>query len=121
MSHSEPTATRPTPEPQAQRREPPLPTPEGVGAALRDVIDPELGVNVVDLGLVLGTSIEGRHVTVRLTLTTPGCPLHGTITREAEMRVERVQGVRTAEVRLEWDPPWTPDRITDEGKRQLGW
>lgn len=94
---------------------------DAVLAALRDVIDPELGVNVVDLGLVMDVALDGNHVTVTMTLTTPGCPLHGTITREAEVRIGRVPGVRTVHVELAWDPPWTPDRMSDEGKRQLGW
>lgn len=96
-------------------------TTDAVLEALRDVIDPELGVNVVDLGLVLDTSIDERHVQVVMTLTTPGCPLHGVITRDAEIRVGRVPGVRTVLVDLAWDPPWTPDRMTEEGRRQLGW
>lgn len=110
---------RPSPAPSS--RETPVPSPAAVEAALREVIDPELGVNVVDLGLILDVRIDGRHVDVRMTLTTTGCPLHGTITREAEMRVGRVKGVRTVDVQLVWDPPWTPDRMTEEGKRQLGW
>ena len=110
--------------PQAPPRQPaehPLPSPAAIEAALRDVIDPELGINVVDLGLVYGIEIDGRHVAVRMTLTTPGCPLHGTITREADIRVGRAKGVRTVDVQLVWDPPWTPERLTEEGKRQLGW
>lgn len=121
MSRTDSTSPPPAHDPQTPRHDSPPPSQDSILRALREVIDPELGVNVVDLGLVLATSVDGRHVTVRMTLTTPGCPLHGTITREAEMRVERVQGVRTADVRLEWDPPWTPDRMTEEGKRQLGW
>ena len=117
-SQKPPDATQPPSSGPAER---PPPSPGAVEAALRDVIDPELGVNVVDLGLVYGIEIDGRHVTVRMTLTTPGCPLHGTITREADMRVGRVRGVRTVDVQLVWDPPWTPERLTDEGKRQLGW
>lgn len=99
----------------------PEPSLAAVEAALHDVIDPELGVNVVDLGLIYGTEIDGRHVHVLMTLTTPGCPMSGTITRDAERRLERVDGVRTVHVELVWDPPWRPDRMTEEGKRQLGW
>lgn len=120
MSHEQRRDDRP-PRDNARSEDVPEVTPTAVLEALRDVVDPELGVNVVDLGLVLDTSIEGRHVHVVMTLTTPGCPLHGVITRDAQIRVERVPGVRTALVELAWDPPWTPDRMTEEGKRQLGW
>lgn len=120
MSHERLQNDRP-PSASAKSKDLPHVTTAAVLEALRDVVDPELGVNVVDLGLVLDTSIEGRHVQVVMTLTTPGCPLHGVITRDAQIRVERVPGVRTALVELAWDPPWTPDRITEEGKRQLGW
>ena len=119
---SRPEVTNETQASEATRAErPSAPSPEAIEAALRQVIDPELGIDVVALGLIMDISIEGRHVIVEMTLTTPGCPMHETITREAEMRVERVAGVRTAEVRLVWDPPWTPERITPAGRRQLGW
>lgn len=103
------------------REAPSEPTTDAVLEALRDVIDPELGVNIVDLGLVMDATIDQNHVSVTMTLTTPGCPLHGTITRDAELRVGRLPGVQTVHVELVWDPPWTPNRITDAGKRQLGW
>ena len=91
--------------------------------ALRGVIDPELGVNVVDLGLVYGIdpSSEGG-LEVRMTLTTPGCPLHASLAAAVERAIRRgVPEAQPVDVRLVWDPPWCPDRITDEGKRQLGW
>lgn len=88
--------------------------------ALTEVIDPELGVDVVNLGLVYAVTVTGAHARVRMTLTTPGCPLHASIEAQAEACVLRVPGIASAAVELVWDPPWTPMSMTDEGKRQLG-
>lgn len=89
---------------------------------LREVYDPELGVNVVDLGLVYDVGVVDDVVIVTMTLTTPGCPLHDVLTEAVESAVRtHVPGVAGVEVRLVWEPPWTPDMMTDEGKRELGW
>ncbi|MCO5175378.1 MAG: metal-sulfur cluster assembly factor [Thermomicrobiales bacterium] len=91
-------------------------------AILKEVYDPELGVNVVDLGLVYGVEISNNDVRVTMTLTTPGCPLHDVLTDAVDSAVRsRVPGVDGVEVNLVWYPPWTPDRISDEGKQELGW
>ena len=96
-------------------------TEEQVIDILKEIVDPEIGVNVVDLGLVYGVEFpESDSVTVRMTLTTPGCPLHDTITRSAEMAIETLPGVSKAQVDIVWDPPWTPEMLTDEGRRLLG-
>ena len=92
-----------------------------VRAALMDVIDPELGVNVVDLGLVYGIDVEGDRVTVRLTMTTPACPLGESIALEATERLQAVPGVRDVNVQLVWDPPWSPERMTPAAREALGW
>lgn len=98
-----------------------MPSEEQVLEVLKEVTDPEIGVNVVDLGLVYGVDIhEDGRVDVTMTLTAPGCPMHGTIARTAEMAVETLEGVTDAHVEIVWDPPWTPDRLTDEGRRLLG-
>lgn len=89
--------------------------------ALRDVIDPELGLNVVDLGLVYGVEVDGENVRVRLTMTTPACPLGDHIVREAEERLRALAGVGDVHVELVWEPPWTPDRMSAEAKTMLGW
>lgn len=98
------------------------PTEAGVLDALRQVIDPELGVNVVDLGLIYGIEITEGDVRIVMTLTTPGCPLHA-ILREAVERALRllVPGVERVDVDLVWEPRWTPSRITPEGREELGW
>ncbi len=95
-------------------------TEETVMEALSQVYDPEIPINVVDLGLIYGVDIKGDKVHVRMTMTTPGCPLHGVMTSEAKMRVLALDGVNDAEVELVWEPAWTPDRISDRVKQELG-
>ena len=79
--------------------------------ALRDVCDPELGLSVVDLGLIYDVEIEDGRVRVTMTLTTPGCPIHDSMAEWVRQAVSRVPGVIEAEVALTFDPPWTPARI----------
>jgi len=89
--------------------------------ALRDVYDPELGVNVVDLGLVYHVDVnEEGHVTITMTLTTPGCPMHESIGEGVGRVLQEVPGVTSGEIRLVWDPPWDPSCMTEEGRRLLG-
>ena len=98
-----------------------MPTEADVLEILKEVSDPEIGVNVVDLGLVYRVLVEHDGlVNVEMTLTAPGCPMHDTISRTAEMAIETLDGVKEAKVHIVWDPPWTPDRLTDEGRRLLG-
>jgi len=96
-------------------------TEEQVMDALREVYDPELGLNIVDLGLVYGVDIADNQVNVTMTLTTPGCPLHNTMAQGAEIAVRRLPGVQSATVRVVWDPPWTPERMSEGARQQLGW
>jgi metal-sulfur cluster biosynthetic enzyme len=86
----------------------PLPTEDSVHTALRDVIDPELGFNIVDLGLIYEVAIDGRIVDVRMALTTPGCPAQGYIVNGVEQRLAREVGVTGVFVDVVWDPPWSP-------------
>lgn len=91
--------------------------------ALRSVIDPELGINVIALGLVYAIGVEGEHldrVDAVMTLTTPGCPMHATITADAKSVIASLPWVTDAHVTLTWEPPWTPDRMTDEARELLG-
>lgn len=94
-------------------------TEEKVMEALRKVYDPEIPVNVVDLGLIYGVEIEGGKVRVRMTMTMRGCPLHYVMTSGARAQLLNTEGVEEAEVELVWDPPWTIDRISPELRRQL--
>ncbi len=88
--------------------------------ALREVVDPELMVNVVDLGLVYGIHQEDGKVVVEMTLTSPACPVGPQLVQQAKMALERLEDVEEAEVRLVMSPPWSPDRMTDEARDQLG-
>lgn len=88
---------------------------------LRKVNDPELNVNVVDLGLVYEVKhSEEGDVWITMTLTTPGCPLHDSIVSGVKNAVSSIEGVANVDVQLVWTPAWTPERMTDEGRRQLG-
>ncbi|MEM0087583.1 MAG: metal-sulfur cluster assembly factor [Thermofilum sp.] len=94
---------------------------EEVINALREVYDPELPFNVVDLGLVYGVEVNGSKVKVRMTLTAIGCPLASyLIDMVEEVIKEKVPGVEEVEVELVFDPPWTPDRMAPEVRRLLG-
>lgn len=96
-------------------------TYDAVIAALRDIYDPEIPVNIYDLGLIYGVDIDaGGHVTVTMTLTTPHCPVAESMPGEVELRVSAVPGVRDAEVDLVWDPPWDPAKMSDEARLELG-
>lgn len=97
-------------------------TVDGVMDSLMQVMDPEVGINMVDLGLVYDVLVEGRAVHVTMTLTTPGCPLHATI-EEAVRRVIETRHPDVADIQLGlvWDPPWDTDMISDAGKEALGW
>ncbi len=88
--------------------------------ALREVIDPELMINIVDLGLVYSINQTDRKVLVEMTLTSPACPAGPQIISQAKMSLEKVSGVDAAEIKLTMSPPWTPDRMTDDARDQLG-
>lgn len=95
-------------------------TEESIEDSLRLVIDPELGINIVDLGLIYGISVDGGRVDVTMTLTTPGCPLQATIEAAIERVLEtRHRQVEDIGIELVWDPPWGTDLISDEGRAQL--
>ena len=96
------------------------PTVDDVEEALRDVVDPELGINVVDLGLIYGVEVDEGHAVVMMTLTTPHCPVAESMPAEVELRVSAVPGIATADVNLVWDPPWDPQKMSDEAKLELG-
>ena len=94
---------------------------EAVVAALKEIYDPEIPVNIYDLGLIYGVEVDDESdVTVTMTLTTPHCPVAETMPGEVELRAASVPGVRDAEVNLVWDPPWGPEKMTDEARLELG-
>lgn len=94
---------------------------ESVIAALKDIFDPEIPVNIYDLGLIYGVEVsaEGAAV-VQMTLTTPHCPVAESMPGEVELRVAAVPGIRDCEVNLVWDPPWDPAKMSDEARLELG-
>ena len=94
-----------------------LVTKEDIEEALRDVIDPELGVNVVDLGLLYGVEVSGSSAVATMTLTSAACPLTDMIEAQSRMAVEGL--VSDFHINWVWLPPWGPERITDEGREQL--
>jgi metal-sulfur cluster biosynthetic enzyme len=101
-------------------------TAEAVWGKLRDVYDPEIPVNIVDLGLVYDMNIGepgeggGSSVDVKMTLTAPGCGMGGPISMDAKHRIESLPGVSEATVEVVWDPPWNPQMISAEGRAKLG-
>jgi metal-sulfur cluster biosynthetic enzyme len=88
--------------------------------ALREVIDPELMINIVDLGLVYSINHTDRKAQVEMTLTSPACPAGPQIISQAKMSLEKIDGIDVAEIKLTMSPPWTPARMTDEARDQLG-
>ena len=94
---------------------------EAVIEALKEIYDPEIPVNIYDLGLIYDVQVSpGSHVKVLMTLTTPNCPVAESMPGEVELRVGAVPGVGDAEVELVWDPPWDPQKMSDEAKLELG-
>ena len=94
---------------------------EAVIEALKDIYDPEIPVNIYDLGLIYDVEITAEHhAYVKMTLTTPNCPVAESMPGEIELRVGAVPGVGDAEVELVWDPPWDPQKMSDEAKLELG-
>lgn len=93
-----------------------VPTEEAVLETLRQVMDPEIGCNIVDLGLVYSVSCEAGKVAVKMTLTTPGCPMHESIASGVRHAILAIDGVADADVEVVWDPPWHPSMMTEEGR-----
>ena len=95
-------------------------TTEQVRSALTDVIDPELGLNVVDLGLIYNIGIEENKISIDMTLTTPGCPLAGMLAGSVEQALRDAFPETDVEVSIVWDPPWSPEMISEDARSQLG-
>lgn len=93
---------------------------EEIYKALAKVIDPELGIDIVSLGLIYRVEVEAGEVTIEMTLTTPGCPLAPVIDQLIRSEVNVIEGVSGVTLNLVWDPPWMPDMISEEAKEELG-
>ncbi|AHF80734.1 Hypothetical protein TES1_1356 [Thermococcus paralvinellae] len=88
---------------------------------LKEVVDPEIGIDVVNLGLIYELDIRPDNtVYVKMTMTTPGCPLTMWLLKAVEEKILEIPGVKDAEIELTFDPPWTPERISEEYKKKLG-
>jgi metal-sulfur cluster biosynthetic enzyme len=97
-----------------------MPTREEVIEALRQVEDPELGMDIVDLGLLYDVEVHGPSVKVTHTLTSMGCPVGPMIQEDIHRVTSELEGVEDIDVELTWDPPWTPDKMSDDAKFILG-
>ena len=103
-------------------------TQEDVLSALKSCYDPEIPVNIVDLGLIYSVKFDPvpddkedkQDVAVDLTLTSPGCPEHVNISAQVKSRLEQLPGIRSAAVNVVWTPPWSPERLSPDAKKQLG-
>jgi len=97
-----------------------VPTEGQVHAVLRGITDPELGINVVDLGLVYGVEVAGKRIRVRMTLTTSTCPFAATLPAQVEEALRAAFAGHEVEVVLVWEPRWTPERMSEDARRQFG-
>ena len=98
-----------------------MPTKEEIYQALQTCYDPEIPVNIVDLGLISDVQIEGSKVVVKMTLTAPSCGMGGMIAGQARQKIlDNIDGVEEATVDLVWDPPWEPSMMSEEAKHKMG-
>lgn len=96
--------------------------PDEIRTALREVLDPEVGINVVDLGLVYGIDVRGDQIQVDLTMTSAACPLGAHLQDQAVVAIRRhCPEAGRVTVDLVWEPPWSPDKMSEEARRALGW
>ena len=98
-----------------------MPSPEDVEAALTNVIDPELGLDFVELGLIYGIEVYAGDVHVTFSLTSPGCPIGPQVSEQIEEFVSELDGVTSVESTMTFSPPWTPDRMSEDAKFALGY
>ncbi|NIT13967.1 MAG: DUF59 domain-containing protein [Candidatus Dadabacteria bacterium] len=87
---------------------------------LSNVYDPEIPVDIVNLGLIYGVKIDGDRVDLQMTMTSPGCPASVQITAESKYLIEELDGVSEANIEIVWDPPWSPEKMSEEAKQSLG-
>jgi metal-sulfur cluster biosynthetic enzyme len=87
---------------------------------LKKCYDPEIGISLVDLGLIYDVQVNKDKVNIKMTLTNPGCPMHSFMINDVEENVKKLKGVKEVKVELIWDPPWAPDRMSKEVRKKLG-
>jgi metal-sulfur cluster biosynthetic enzyme len=90
-------------------------------AVLKECIDPEISINVVDLGLIYDVNVIDGNVDIKMALTSPGCPMQFFILEDIKKRVSKMKGVKEVSIDLVFDPPWSPDRMSRSAKKKLGW
>ncbi len=88
--------------------------------SLKAVLDPEIGINIVDLGLIYGIEIKGSEVKVKMTFTMQGCPMSQYLVESAKNAVSKIEGLKKIEIDLVFEPPWTPEKMSSEAKKTLG-
>lgn len=93
---------------------------DDVVAVLKKCYDPEIPINIWDLGLVYNIDIAEERIAVKMTLTAPGCPASAYLSSDVKRKIEALPGVREADVLIVWDPPWTPEMMSDLAKKQFG-
>ncbi|MDI1495957.1 MAG: metal-sulfur cluster biosynthetic enzyme [Cenarchaeum symbiont of Oopsacas minuta] len=94
-------------------------TPDAVRKSLKQCMDPEVPINIVDMGLIYGIDVSGSNVHIRMTMTTQGCPLHETMVQDVTRYAKKVPGVTDVKVEVVWDPPWTMEKLTDDARETL--
>ncbi len=97
-----------------------MPTPEEVTAVLAEIYDPEIPVNIVDLGLIYDVAVEGAECKIQMTLTSQACPEARTIPEVMKRKVNQMDGIDGTEVEIVWEPMWTPQLISEQGREILG-
>jgi metal-sulfur cluster biosynthetic enzyme len=95
-------------------------TEDAVFEAVKEIIDPEVGINIVDMGLIYGVDIETDTVNITMTLTSPGCPAGGQLINGTQHVTQQLDGVEEVNVNVVWTPRWTPEMMTEEAKDELG-
>ncbi len=95
-------------------------TKDQVMQKLEEVIDPEIGLNIVEMGLIYGVEIKEDSVNVKMTLTAPGCPLQNTLVAIAKDSLQQIPGIKDVKIEIVWDPPWHPSMLSEDAKKKLG-
>lgn len=95
-------------------------TEDSVFDAVKEIIDPEVGINIVDMGLIYGVDIEDETVNITMTLTSPGCPAGGQLINGTQHVTQQLEGVEEVNINVVWTPRWTPEMMTEEAKDELG-
>ena len=95
-------------------------TEDTVFEAVKEIIDPEVGINIVDMGLIYGVDIEDETVNITMTLTSPGCPAGGQLINGTQHVTQQLEGVGEVNINVVWTPRWTPEMMTEEAKDELG-